>query len=92
MSIKTEKLYDLPEAASLLGGISTWTLRRWIAVGNVSAVRLGRRIFLRSEEVERIRQEGLPSLRNTAGDRSGSASGIDAAAQGTNHDRPTDSQ
>ena len=26
-------------------------------------LRLGRRVFLRSEEIERIRQEGLPSLR-----------------------------
>jgi hypothetical protein len=63
----TEKLHDLPEAARLLGGISIWTLRRWIALGGVSVVRLGRRVFLRTEEIERIWREGLPSLRSGAG-------------------------
>jgi hypothetical protein len=58
----TEKLHDLPEAAGLLGGISIWTLRRWITLGDVNVVRLGRRVFLRTEEIERIRREGLPSL------------------------------
>jgi len=59
----TDKLHNLPEAARLLGGISIWTLRRWIALGDVIVVRLGRRVFLRTEEIERIRREGLPSLR-----------------------------
>jgi hypothetical protein len=59
-------LYALPEAASLLGGISVWTLRKHVARGNVAVTHLGRRVFLRAEEVERIRGEGLPPL-NAAG-------------------------
>jgi hypothetical protein len=55
-------LYPLPLAANLLGGISVWTLRKHVARRNVKVVRLGRRVFLSFEEVERIRQEGLPSL------------------------------
>src|SRR5271170_3551364 len=56
-------LYALPEAARLLGGISIWTLRKHVARDNVNVVHLGKRVFLASEEIERIRREGLPSLR-----------------------------
>ena len=55
-------LYPLNEAARLLGGISVWTLRKHLAAGRVRPVRIGRRVFLDAEEVERIRREGLPSL------------------------------
>ena len=56
-------LYALPEAARLLGGISIWTLRKHVARDNVNVVHLGKRVFLDSEEIERIRREGLPPLR-----------------------------
>ena len=59
-------LYPLPEAARLLGGISVWTLRKHIAKGTVRVTRIGKRIFLRFEEVERICEQGLPSLRAEA--------------------------
>jgi hypothetical protein len=55
-------LYALPETAKLLGGISIWTLRKHIFRGNVAVTRIGRRVFVPSEEIERIRREGLPSL------------------------------
>ncbi len=55
-------LLSLDKAADALGGISIWTLRKHIAVGNVKVTRIGRRVFLDAEEVERIRREGLPSL------------------------------
>ena len=57
------QLYDLFAAARTLGSISPWTLRKHIAQGTVSATRLGRRVFLREEEIERIGAEGLPPLR-----------------------------
>ncbi len=55
-------LLSLDKAADALGGISIWTLRKHIAVGNVKVTRIGRRVLLTAEEVERIRREGLPSL------------------------------
>ncbi len=55
-------LYPLNEAARLLGGISHWTLRKHLAAGRVRAVRIGRRVFLDADELERIRRDGLPSL------------------------------
>lgn len=59
-------LYALPDAAKSLGGISIWTLRKHISNGRVRVIRIGRRVFLDSEELERIRREGLPSLRANA--------------------------
>jgi hypothetical protein len=55
-------LFSVEEAGRVLGGISAWTLRKHVAVGNVKVTRIGRRVFLTTEEVERIRREGLPSL------------------------------
>ena len=55
-------LHSLPEAATLLGGISVRTIRRYISRGNIRVTRIGRRVLVTSEEIERIRREGLPSL------------------------------
>ena len=59
----TLKLYSLEDASRALGGYSVWSLRKSIAQGTVRPTRLGRRVFLSSEEVARIQREGLPSLR-----------------------------
>jgi excisionase family DNA binding protein len=56
-------LYSLDNAAEALGGISVWTLRKHIAQGHIRVTRIGRRILLGADELERIRREGLPSLR-----------------------------
>ena len=72
--------FDLFTAARMLGSISPWTLRKHIAQGTVKATRLGRRVFVPGEEIERIRTQGLPSLRPAGAmrartrTRSGSAS------------------
>lgn len=58
----TPRLYDVRDAAKLCGSLSPWTLRKHISRGTVHVTRIGRRVFLRSEEIERIRREGLPSL------------------------------
>jgi excisionase family DNA binding protein len=57
-------LYAIEDAAQSLGAISPWTLRKHISKGRIRVVRIGRRVFLDAEELERIRREGLPSLRN----------------------------
>jgi hypothetical protein len=57
-----QQLFSIDEAGRVLGGISPWTLRKHIAAANVKATRIGRRVFLTAEEVERIRRDGLPSL------------------------------
>jgi hypothetical protein len=64
MDTKNESpvLYSVEDAAIALGKISGWTLRKHLKRGNVSAVRIGRRLFVNSREVRRIQDEGLPSL------------------------------
>lgn len=57
------QLFSVKDAARVLGGISIWTLHKHIAYGNVKVTRIGRRVFLTAGEVERIRRDGLPSLR-----------------------------
>ena len=61
--VEPGRLFDLEEAARLLGGVSVWTLRAHVAQGTVHVTRVGRRVLIRGEEIERIRAEGLPSLR-----------------------------
>ena len=72
-TVSEARLFSVEEAGQVLGGISPWTLRKHIAVGNVKVTRIGRRVLLTAEEIERIRQEGLPSLAR------GQAEGIEAA-------------
>ena len=60
--IEATELFNLEDAAKILGRISSWTLRKHLRQGTVSAVRIGRRIFLNSAEIRRIQSEGLPSL------------------------------
>lgn len=58
----TPKLFDLESASATLGNVSIWTIRKHIAQGNIRVTRIGRRVLVTSEEIERIRREGLPSL------------------------------
>ena len=57
------RLYTLADASRQLGDLSIWTLRKHVFCGNVRPTRLGRRIFLSSEEIARIQRDGLPSLK-----------------------------
>ena len=56
------RLYSLADACPELGGISIWTLRKHIYNGTIKATKLGTRVFLRTDEIARIKAEGLPSL------------------------------
>jgi excisionase family DNA binding protein len=56
-------LLSVEEAADRLGRISAWTLRKHIVRGNVRVIRIGRRVLIASEEVQRIYAGGLPSLK-----------------------------
>jgi hypothetical protein len=60
-------LHAIGDSANLLGNISVWTLRKHISKGSIRTVRLGRRVFLASQEIERIQREGLPSLATLKG-------------------------
>lgn len=53
--------YSAKEAAALLG-ISGNSIYAHIRVGHIKAVRLGRKIIILGEEVDRILREGAPAL------------------------------
>ena len=69
---RTPGLFSVPDSSRELGGISQSKLWKHIAQGTVrDVVRLGRKVFLRGEELERIRREGLPSLRSKSSNGQG---------------------
>jgi hypothetical protein len=55
-------LFALDKAATILGEISPWTLRKHAHRKHIRVVRLGQRVFLDANEIDRIRREGLPRL------------------------------
>lgn len=50
-------LKGIKEAAGLLG-ISPWTVRSYIRAGRIRPVRLGRRVLIHEDELQRIVAEG----------------------------------
>ncbi len=72
-------LYDIPDACRRLGDMSPWSMRRHIALGNVPVTRIGRRVFLREETIEKIRLTGLPSLSSTTKPVSGHSANMEEA-------------
>jgi len=59
-------LFSIAEAAQKLA-ISAWTIRAHLRRGAIKPVRVGRRVLIPRKELERLANEGLPSLsHNTA--------------------------
>jgi len=54
-------LRSVEEAAGLLG-VSKWTVRGWIRDGKLRPVRLGRRVLLSEDELERFVAESQREL------------------------------
>jgi hypothetical protein len=60
----TKRLYSLQDLAGRLGGSSIWTIRAHIKNGSIACVRLGARVFVSEDELDRILRSGLPSLKH----------------------------
>jgi excisionase family DNA binding protein len=54
----TPRAYNQSDARELLGGISRTTLYRLISGGKIRAVKIGRRLMIPSDEIERVVSEG----------------------------------
>ncbi len=52
-----DKLYSIPEAAKLLGGISTWTVQSWLSAGRLRRTKVGRRTMISESELKRFLRE-----------------------------------
>lgn len=57
-----EALLSIERAAEVLG-ISPWTVRRYIANQKIRPVRIGRRVLLEQQELQRIVEEGRQASR-----------------------------
>ena len=47
------RLFGIKEAARLLS-VSSWSIRRWIRLDKIHAVRLGRRVLVPASEIDRL--------------------------------------
>ncbi len=47
------RLFGIKEAARLLS-VSPWSIRRWIRLDKIHAVRLGRRVLVPVNEIDRL--------------------------------------
>jgi hypothetical protein len=56
-------LFSYEDSSRVLGSISPWTLRKHAQRNNIRVVRLGQRVFIDEQELDRIRREGLPRLK-----------------------------
>jgi predicted site-specific integrase-resolvase len=54
-------LLNIRAAAQQLG-IDLWTLQKHIGFGTVVATHIGRLVFVREDEIRRIKEKGLPTL------------------------------
>jgi excisionase family DNA binding protein len=54
----TSDLFDVPEGAGFLY-LKTATMREWILNGKVPYVKLGRRVFLRRQDLEKLIADNL---------------------------------
>jgi hypothetical protein len=60
--VMDQHLYSFQDAARKLGNVSVYTIHKHAAQSSVKVTRIGRRVFLSADELERISKEGLPSL------------------------------
>jgi len=52
-SMKSRNLVSVAEAEALTG-VSQWTWRRWAYDGRISSVKLGKRLLIPTDEIERL--------------------------------------
>jgi excisionase family DNA binding protein len=53
----TKLLWSVKEAGNALG-ISSWTIRRYLAEGKIRGIRIGRRVMLEPSECQRLIEAG----------------------------------
>ena len=64
-----ERLFNIDAAADALS-VSPWTIRAYVRSGKIRAVRIGRRVLIEGEELQRLINDGRDDRRSQ---RSGGA-------------------
>ncbi|HZR66850.1 MAG TPA: helix-turn-helix domain-containing protein [Terriglobales bacterium] len=49
-----DKLHSIESAAEFLGGLSPWTIRRWLSQGRLQRIKVGSRTMVRESELLRF--------------------------------------
>ena len=52
-----ESLKSIEQTAQILG-LSAWTIRRYVQLGKILPVRIGRRVLIEKSEIERVIADG----------------------------------
>jgi hypothetical protein len=55
------KLHSIESAATFLGGLSPWTIRRWISDGKLTRVKVGSRTMVQEAELIAMAQPETPA-------------------------------
>jgi hypothetical protein len=55
------KLHSIESAAVFLGGLSPWTIRRWLSDGKLTRVKVGSRTMVQEVELIAIAQPETPA-------------------------------
>ena len=55
------KLHSIESAAIFLGGLSPWTIRRWLSDGKLTRVKVGSRTMVQEAELIAIAQPETPA-------------------------------
>lgn len=59
--VKVGKLHSIESAAVFLGGLSPWTIRRWLSDGKLTRVKVGSRTMVREAELIAMAQPETPA-------------------------------
>jgi hypothetical protein len=71
---KVGKLHSVESAAVFLGGLSPWTIRRWLSDGKLTRVKVGSRTMVKEAELIAMAQPETPAqaaARNIRREREG---------------------
>jgi hypothetical protein len=55
------KLHSIESAAEFLGGLSPWTIRRWLTDGKLTRVKVGSRTMLREADLIAMAKPETPA-------------------------------
>ena len=53
-----EPVYSIEESARRLGGLSKYTIEKWLSEGKLLRTKVGRRTMIRESELQRLLQDG----------------------------------
>lgn len=53
-----DTLFSVNEAAIYLGGISKWTIHKWLSEGIIQRTKVGGRTMIRESELQKMIQDG----------------------------------